>query len=170
LTRRTRGEDMRTKEELARIYQRHARTVYMVAVSYGLQAADCEDIVQETFIRLLRANPVFNDAEHEKAWLIVTAGNLCKNYLAKSERKNIPLDGWDAPADSGPAANESEQQMVRCLRQLPERLRLTVYLYYYEGYNSREIAEMLGIHSASVRRRLSEARGYLKELWKTYEK
>ncbi|MDO5016431.1 MAG: sigma-70 family RNA polymerase sigma factor [Eubacteriales bacterium] len=164
---------MRTKEELARIYQRRARTVYLVAVSYGLQVVDCEDIVQETFIRLLRANPAFNDAEHEKAWLIVTAGNLCKNYLAKSERKNIPLEGWDGPVETGETgsgAYDSEQQMIHCIRQLPERLRLTVYLYYYESYNSREIADMLGIHSASVRRRLSEARRYLKELWKTYEK
>lgn len=59
----------------------------MVAVGYGLQAADCEDVVQESFMRLLRADPVFNDPEHKKAWLIVTAANVCKNYLARSERK-----------------------------------------------------------------------------------
>ena len=92
---------MRSKEELAEIYQRQARTVYMVAVGYGLQAADCEDVVQESFMRLLHADPVFNDPEHKKAWLIVTAANVCKNYLARSERKNLALPDWDQASDDG---------------------------------------------------------------------
>ena len=146
----------------------------MVAVGYGLQTADCEDVVQETFMRLLRADPTFNDSEHEKAWLIVTAANVCKNYLTKSERKNLALQDWDAdgetPSSEVPPAPDQDSQLLACLGQLPERLRLTLYLYYYEGYNSQEISEMLGIHPASVRRRLSEARSLIKKLWKQYEK
>lgn len=152
---------MLQKTKLAEIYERQADTIYLVAVGYGMQRADCEDIVHETFLKLMRYAPDFESQEHEKAWLIVTAANICKNLFRKRYRKDLPLEDWDRPEEAKSA--EAENDLLAALRKLPERLRLTVHLYYYEGYQSAEIAEMLGLHPASVRRQLSQARKLLKE-------
>lgn len=146
-------------KDLASSYERYFETVYCVAVSYGMQRADAEDVVQETFLRLLRADPAFESAEHEKAWLIVTAGNLCKSHFRKKARTELPLEEWSA---SSPPPDE-EDIIFDCIRKLPENLRLTVHLYYFEGYKSREIAEMLKLHPGSVRRQLTRARNFLKK-------
>ena len=69
---------LRTDEELIQIYNRHVNTVYRVCFLYMKNKADTEDMVQNTFLRLMKSNVVFENAEHEKAWLIRTAINLCK--------------------------------------------------------------------------------------------
>ncbi|MBO5987690.1 MAG: RNA polymerase sigma factor, partial [Lachnospiraceae bacterium] len=63
---------MRTEEEITEIYERHMKTVYRVCFAYMKNAAETEDAVQETFFRLIRKDPRFESAEHEKAWLIRT--------------------------------------------------------------------------------------------------
>lgn len=68
----------RTDREITELYQRHVDTVYRVCYSYMKNRADTEDMVQDTFIKLISSGVLFQSAEHEKAWLIVTASNLCK--------------------------------------------------------------------------------------------
>jgi DNA-directed RNA polymerase specialized sigma24 family protein len=67
----------------------HAMEVYGDAIlrmsySYLHNLADSEDILQDTLLSLMKANPTFLDAEHEKAWLLRVAINLCKNRLKSS--------------------------------------------------------------------------------------
>ena len=73
---------LRTNEELAQIYNRHVTTVYNVCFMYMKNPHDTEDMVQNTFIRLMRDPTRFESEEHEKAWLIRTAINLCKDFSA----------------------------------------------------------------------------------------
>lgn len=72
---------LRTGKDLEDIYQRHVDMLYRVAYSFMKNGADAEDMVQETFLRLMRSGTVFESAQHEKAWLIVTVSNLCKSAL-----------------------------------------------------------------------------------------
>ncbi len=72
---------LRTDKEIAEIYIRHSKTVYPVCFAYMKNAADTEDAVQDTFFQLIRSGPAFDNEEHEKAWLIRTASNICKNAL-----------------------------------------------------------------------------------------
>lgn len=73
---------LRTDKDIERIYHRHVEMLYRVAYSFMKNGADAEDMVQETFIRLLRSGMVFDSVQHEKAWLIVTVSNLCKSACA----------------------------------------------------------------------------------------
>ena len=143
---------------LANLFRRHAKTVYRVGIAYGFQPADCEDLVQESFIRLMQAQPIFRDPEHEKAWLIVTAGNICKDYYKSKQSQELPLEDWDRAVEP-----QGESEILYWVKRLPERLRLPVHLTYFEGYNSQEIGQMLNINPASARRQLVEARAILRE-------
>lgn len=151
---------MYNERELTEIYQRQVRTVYAVALSHGLQHADCEDITHECFIRLLKSKTRFHNNKHEKAWFIVTSGNLCKNLLKSKNYQQVEIQEWDAITDP----RDQTDDVFRAVLQLPERLRLPVHLFYYEGYKSREIAEFLARNESTVRNQLAEARALLKDI------
>lgn len=150
----------RTDGEIADIYARCSGTVYRVCFSYMKAAADAEDALQETFFRLIEKGPAFESEEHEKAWLIRTAVNVCKNSLKHWWRMRESLE--EVPEVPGPEGFEAGE-LLQALLQLPEKYRTPVYLYYYEGYNSPEIGKLLGLPQSTVRNRLREARAVLKE-------
>ena len=124
----------------------------------ALAPVTAEDAVQETFLRLLRSAPELGSETHEKAWLIVTARNVCKNELARARRREVPLE--EAPAHYVPELSDT----LLALRSLPEKYRLPLYLYYYEGYSTAETAEMLGKPAATVRSDLRRGRERMKAL------
>lgn len=68
---------LRTDKEITELFTRHKITVWRVCFAYLKSSSDTEDAVQETFIRLIRSGPAFESEEHEKAWLIRTASNVC---------------------------------------------------------------------------------------------
>ncbi len=74
-------------EEITKIYERQADTVYRVCFSFMKNASDAEDMTQETFLKLISCKRQFESEEHEKAWLIVTASNTCKDELRRWKRR-----------------------------------------------------------------------------------
>ncbi len=74
-------------EEITKIYDRHFHTVYRVCFSFMKNEEDAEDMVQETFLKLISCKKQFESEEHEKAWLIVTASNTCKDELRRWKRR-----------------------------------------------------------------------------------
>ena len=140
------------------IYARHYQTVYRVCYAYMKQPMDTEDAVQETFFRLIRRQPVFASAEHEKAWLIRTASNICKD-ACKRRRHDALDDHPELPAAESPDTGD----VLQAVLELPDKYKTVIYLYYYEGYNSAEIAKMLRKPKSTVRNHLHEARKLLKE-------
>jgi RNA polymerase sigma-70 factor (ECF subfamily) len=83
---------------------------------------DTEDALQSTFVALMRSGKRFESAAHEKAWLIVTASNICRNMLKRSHRRDVPLD-----AELSLAGAEQDETLQAVLA-LPERERLCIYL------------------------------------------
>ena len=150
---------MRTDKDIEDIYRRHVDTLYRVAYSFMKNGADAEDMVQEAFVRLLRSGMTFDSPQHEKAWLIVTVSNLCKSALRSPWRRREDIDSLtEPPAAEDPAPDETLQAVLA----LPDDYKLPVYLYYYEGYPTAEIAQMLGTATATIRSRLNRARHKLK--------
>ncbi len=145
----------RTEEEIAALYRAHSRTVYRVCYAYMKNTADTEDAVQETFIRLIRSCPSFESAEHEKAWLIRTASNICKNMLRHWWRKRENIEDYETAQPSG---NDRADEVMAAIMALPDKYKTPVYLYYYEGYSGDEIAAILKKPSSTVRNYLREAR------------
>lgn len=152
---------LRTDKEIVALYQRHVKTVYRVCFAYMKNPADTEDAVQETFLRLIKSNPVFENQEHEKAWLIRASSNVCKNMLRPKWRKRESLQDHE----NLPTGGEMEIDGVfEAVAALPDRYKTVVYLYYYEGYTSAEIARALGKPQSTIRNHLSEARTILKPI------
>lgn len=141
------------------IYRRNAEMVYRLCFSYLKTRSDAEDAAQTTFLKLLGTGKTFASTEHEKAWLIVTATNVCRNALRHWWRRRDSLDACEPAA--APEVPET-RELFDAILALPPRCKTVVYLYYYEGYRTEEIARMLGRPVSTVRNQLSEARKKLK--------
>lgn len=149
---------MRTMQELTECYARHRKTVWNICYSYLMNPADTEDAVQDTFLRYIESSRRFADENHEKAWLIVTARNVCKDELKRARRKNIPLER----AGELSAAADEKTELLSAIQALPDQQKTAVYLHYYEGCSCAEIAAMLRRRESTVRSDLRRARLTLK--------
>lgn len=149
---------MQVKEAEA-LYHKYFAAVYSVCFLYMKNEADACDMVQETFLQLLQGRFTYQNQEKTKAWLIVTASNCCKKQLRKSWRKRqVAYDA--AIHDRG--KEDPDNLLLRIVEELEEKYRLPVYLYYFEGYHSAEIAKMLHVNASTVRSRLAKARELLR--------
>ena len=145
--------------DIAGVFERHVKTVYRLCYSYFGNAADAEDATQATFMKLVVSPRSFNDEEHEKAWLLKCAANVCKDEL-KSARRARSAEMPPDVVDDGASAETSD--VLQAVLALPEQYKDCVYLHYYEGYKTVEIAAMTDTPSSTIRNRLSEARNLLR--------
>ena len=150
----------RTEKEIMELYSRHSKTVYRVCFAFLKNPADTEDAVQDTFVQLIKRGPAFDSVEHEKAWLIRTAANRCKNVLRHWWHRRESLENcYTLPG----AENIEIDNVFQEVMALPERFKAVVYLYYYEGYSSVEIAGILKKPQSTIRNDLCAARAILRE-------
>lgn len=154
-------EPVRSQEEVASLYRRHVDMVYQICLMLMKNVPDAEDAVQTVFRKVMEYDRPFRDHEHEKAWLIVTARNECRNQLKhwwrtrRESEEILNTLAWEQPEDGA---------LWETILRLPEKYRLVLYLHYYQGYTALETAEILGKNPSTVRGWLVQARGKLKEL------
>lgn len=122
--------------------------LYRICFTYLKNVSDTEDCVQDTFVQLIRKEPYFDNADHEKAWLIRVASNICKNKLKHwwFSKKNNSQD-YQLMGSHQLDVNET----LMAIMTLPEKYKVVVYLYYYERYNSIELSKMLNKPPSTVR-------------------
>ena len=137
------------EEQAERLVNTYSDLILRLSYTYLHSAQDAEDICQTVFLKCLTSGQVFESRDHEKAWIIRTAVNACKDLLRSAHRQRTV--GLELVAE--PMA-------------LPVKYRQVIYLYYYEGYSAREIGGLLGQSEASVNTYLSRGRSKLRALLK----
>ena len=147
--------------DFAAFYLRHFKAICRVCYAFLKNAEDAEDCTEDVFIRAMQANPSLENERHERAWLTTTAMNLCKDRLKHWWRQKIvPLD--EAFENTLGASNEGHE-VLDAVMALPVKYKEVVWLHYYEGYQTDEIAALLHRPASTVRNQLRDARGKLKE-------
>lgn len=132
--------------------------MYRVCLTYLRVPADAEDVTQQVFMKLLASPRAFNDAEHERAWLVRCAVNACKDVLKSAHRARV------APMPADVLDPQGRDETLDAVMALGDPYRICVYLHYYEGYKSAEIAQMLDANASTVRNWIVEARAQLKSM------
>ena len=149
-------------DELRRLVEQYSPSLLRLACT-RLSPADAEDAVQEVFLKLVTARPVFQGPEHEKAWLIRATLHRASDIRRRAERRNVALDEAACGAAAPP---EGESPLLSAVQALPETYSSVIHLYYYEGYSIKEIANLLGLPAATVGTRLARGRDRLRQLLK----
>ena len=151
------------KQEVARLYDAYSRDVFRLALSYLASPQDAEDICQSVFLKLLERNITLLP-QKEKAWLLKCTANACKNQLKSFWRQNR-----DDLNEKIIFAEPRDRELWSVVGNLPPKYRAVVHLYYYEGYDQGEIAEILDISRTAVQTRMQRARAILEKELKCYE-
>jgi RNA polymerase sigma-70 factor (ECF subfamily) len=152
-------DDADAPQSLDAIFARHVDMLYRVCFSYMKNAADAEDVVEDVFVKLLKCGKTFRSVEQEKAWLLRTAINRCKDCLKHWWHGRADLSDYGHLEGD---VSFCEDETLKRVLELPARYKAVIYLYYYEGYSSAEIAKILKKPRSTVLNHMSEARKYLK--------
>jgi RNA polymerase sigma-70 factor (ECF subfamily) len=165
LVRRTRAGD---REAFGVLVERHRRTIYVLALRKGLQAAEAEDAAQEVFLKAYRNLGSLADPQAFARWLYgITAHVVADAGRARArrheegslERAPEPLAPVDSRADL--LFGEERRLVFRALEEMAEEQRLVILLRYVEGLTPKQIAERLGEPRGTIRSRLHHALAFL---------
>ena len=140
--------------------KRNADKLFRTAVAVMGCKTDAEDIVQDVFLKLLEKQPDFESPAHETAWLIRVTVNMCKTRLRSRlyrRKKTVSLLG------DYPAQNDGQHELIETVLSLPSKYRTAIHLFYYEGYSTKEIADITSQKESTVRSQLTRARYTLKK-------
>lgn len=145
-------------QQAGRFVEAYADAILRLCLTYSLTREDAQDICQDIFLELMEDNRQFEDAEHEKAFVLRCAINACKDLLKSAgRRRTVPMD----QAELVPAPEREDSSLPEAIRALPRHYGAVLCLFYYEGYSLDEIAKLCGCTPAAARKRLSRARKLL---------
>ncbi len=150
------------------LFQRYSRPIHGYLTRLAGSASVAEDLVQLTFLSLVRARGRFQPGARVKPWLYAIATNAAKDHQRRSRRPEelteqgeLPAVAADAP---GPRDMGLERTVQRALELLPEGQRIPIVLHRFEGMSFAEIAEALGLTESAVKVRAHRGYTRLREL------
>ena len=147
-------------EQFTRYAERYIDTVFRVAFHYLKSSCDADDVTQNVFLKLLKAEKPFQSEEHVRNWLIRVAVNECKNLTRSHWWRRENFDDY---AKKLTFDNPAQSDIFYGVMGLPKKYRLPIYLHYYEGYSTQEIGEILKVPRSTVCTQLRRGRELLRE-------
>ena len=146
------------------VIEKYNGMLYRLAMSRMQHKENAEEVVQDTFLRLItyiKKGKKFNDEEHLKAWLLTVAVNRGKSILTLAW--NRQTQGMDSIMDMASVESESSYA-YEYVSRLPENYRVAIDLFYYEDIPTEQIAEIMKTRPATVRSYLHRGRAKIKEM------
>lgn len=139
---------------------KYSDMLYKICIVILCNEQDVQDAIQDTFCRYLEKKPNFRDEEHEKAWLIKVATNICRDMIRfRIRHPKILIDEMEnilvAP---------EQRETLKELLELPVKQKTVIYLHYVEGYPVKDIADILGITESAVKSRLLRGRKQMRDM------
>lgn len=159
---------MMQKEQIEKAVRQHSDMLYRIALMRTGNAEEAQDMVQQTFLKLVEHYDELDSEEHMKAWLIRVCCNHCYN-LMKAPWKYKRADEAMLPEISD-HSESGEQKALQKLKyealwrevcKLPEKYRMVLHLQYMEEYSPGEIADILKLDYNTVCVRLNRAKKLL---------
>ncbi len=151
-----------TEAFLAEAMDRYGDAVYRLALCRLQSIADAEDVYQDTFLRFYQQKDAGTWGEEQrKAWLLRVAMNRCAD-LGRSRKVHGYVD-LDAIPELAAQNTEGTREIWDAVNRLPEKQRTVFHLFYGEGYQTEEIAQILKVSGSAVRVNLNRARNSLRK-------
>ena len=140
--------------------QRYMDDLFRLAFSWLKSRADADDVTQTVLLRLYETDKIFESEEHVRHWLVRVTINECKKYWRSPWRRTEDFTDYantlvfEQPEASG---------LFDAVMALGPKYRIVIFLYYYEGYSSEEISQVLKLPRGTVGTRLKRGREQLKQ-------
>ncbi len=141
-----------TKEQLGNLIIASEDTMYHVAKTLLRSDADCADAIQEAIVKAFASFETLRKDAYAKTWLVRIVINECYAIMRR-EKRFVPLEDYSMVEEAAERTDYTD--LYRALSHLAEEIRLTVTLYYIEGYSVREIAALMDTTESAVKNRLA---------------
>lgn len=177
----SRAGDSSAMEELVRSYQSR---VYSFAMRMCRNVEDAKDILQETFLGMLRSIREFRGESKFTTWLYRIASNAClkkrrRGVFEPAPEQELSLDelmprsgpdgrkpeipDWSEDAERALLRGELTEQMEAAIDRLPRDYKIVLVLRDVEGFSAEETAQMLNLSVPAVKSRLHRARVFVRQ-------
>ncbi len=172
------------RREFARLVEYHSPKIYRLALKMLGNQQDAEDILQNTFVKVLQNIQSFEGRSSLTTWIYRIAANEALMHLRKRKPEIQVVEGepdegdesltstqfvdWCCLPEHELVSAESKRQLDRAIQKLPESLRVVFILRDIEGLSIRETSEALDLTETAVKTRLLRARLRLRELLSVY--
>ena len=152
---------------IAQLVAEYSTALYRVAFSVTRNAAEAEDAVQETFVRVLRHESRLHEIRDYRVWLVRIVWNIVldrkRRTKTRPENEDIAdharaLPSADRPADAMVISSQEQARILALIERLPAREREALLLSAVEELSTAEIAAALGTTESSIRSRIFRAR------------
>ncbi len=150
-------------ERAEHLVAQYTDTLLRIGYTWLGDLDDAKDICQIALIQAWEAGKTFPSPEEERAWIIRVAINACKDWKKSAWFRHRARLEETLPLTVEPP---KEDGLLDLVQSLPLKYRRVIYLRYYEGYEVKEIAKLLGEKAELVSNHLSRARIKLRALWK----
>ena len=152
----------RPADEIENMVQKHGDMLFRISLVMLGNETDAEDAVQETVLKYIQKAPVFNGANHEKAWLIKVVTNQCRD-MQRFRVKHSQISIEDL---QNCVSNPESCGIIEALMTIPEKFKTVMLLYYVEEYRIEEIATIIEKSTSAVKMRLQKGRKLLEEKYR----
>lgn len=149
-----------TKEQLGNLIIASQDTMYHVAKTLLRNDADCADAIQEAIVKAFSGLHTLRRDSYAKTWLVRIVINECYAIMRR-EKRLLSLE--DISLEQAAQEEGDYSDLYEAVSRLSHEIRLTVMLYYIEGYRIKEIAAIMKTTESAVKNRLMRARAKLKE-------
>lgn len=155
------------KEAFIEIIEKYTQDMYKVAKSRLNSEEDIGDAIQETILSAYKNICVLKNTSYFKTWLIRILINKCNDMIANNKNIVYVEEYYESAIKNQNLEDKFENNIVfkEILEKLSETYRVVVVLYYVNGFNTREISEILNEKEGTIKSRLSRAREKLKEFY-----
>jgi RNA polymerase sigma-70 factor (ECF subfamily) len=173
---------MADQATFAEVAMQHMPSLYSAALRMTRNAAEAEDLVQETYLKAYRAYGRFQEGTNLKAWLYkILTNTFINSYRSKKRRPELSdvddvedlylfrrLGGLEGAVAGRSAEDEvmdlfTDSEVKEALESLPESFRMAVLLSDVEGFSYKEIAEIMDVPIGTVMSRLHRGRKALQK-------
>lgn len=151
------GRKISRERGLALLIDKYKERIYWHIRRLVVSHEDSEDVMQETFINVIRFIDTFEGNSKLYTWLYRIATNECIKLFRKKKDIFMPLDGSAIAAseyvrtNSTPDGDEIERRLQEAILKLPEKQRIVFNLRYYDELPYEEISKILNINTGSLK-------------------
>lgn len=150
------------------LYKLYSARLLAICTRYAHTSFEAEDIFQEAFIKVFKNIDQYKGQGSFEGWLKHIFVNTAINHFHKSKKHNNHQDPEDyadtVTSDTDIIGSISADELTAVISKLPEGYRMVFNLYVVEGFNHKEIADMLGISEGTSKSQYAKAKAYLKKL------
>ncbi len=147
------------------LYERYCRKMLVVCLRYSRTSAEAEDILQEAFVKIFHAIKDFRQESKLETWITRIMVNTALNVQRKKLYlfPMVDVEALELPQEEVSISGIHFSQLLEMIQSLPQGCQVVFNLFAIEGYNHKEIAELMGISEGTSKSQYSRARSLLQQ-------